>query len=125
MVKDLKLFIERIMNIQVIGTKKCNGTKKAQRFFKERRINFHFKDLNEKGLSKGELENICRVFDCEELLNKESKQYKKRGLAFMVFNLEEELLSDALLLKTPIVRNGGKATVGVDEDIWNDWIKEG
>ena len=112
------------MNIQIIGTKKCNGTKKAQRFFKERRINFHFKDLAEKGLSKGELENICRNIDCDELLDKSSKQYKKRGLEFMVFNLEEELLADSQLLKTPIVRNGNKATLGVEETIWNEWIKE-
>ena len=112
------------MNIQIIGTKKCNGTKKAQRFFKERRINFHFKDLAEKGLSKGELDNICRVYDSEELLNKDSKQYKKRGLEFMVFNIEEELLADSQLLKTPIVRNGNKATLGVDENIWGEWIKE-
>ncbi len=112
------------MNIQIIGTKKCNGTKKAQRFFKERRINFHFKDLAEKGLSKGELDNICRNIDCDELIDKNSKQYKKRGLEFMVFNVEEELLADSQLLKTPIVRNGSKATLGVDESIWNEWIKE-
>lgn len=112
------------MNIQVIGTKKCNGTKKAQRFFKERNINFHFKDLAEKGLSKGELENICRVYEAEDLVDKTSKQYKKRGLEFMVYNVEEELLADSLLLKTPIVRNGQKATVGVDEAVWKDWIEE-
>lgn len=112
------------MNIQVIGTKKCNGTKKAQRFFKERRINFHFKDLAEKGLSKGELDNICRVYDSEELIDTSSKQYKKRGLEFMVIDLEEELLTDPLLLKTPIVRNGNKVTLGVDEKIWGEWIKE-
>jgi arsenate reductase len=112
------------MNIQIIGTKKCNGTKKAQRFFKERRINFHFKDLAEKGLSKGELDNICRIYDSEELIDTNSKQYKKRGLEFMVFNLEDELLADPLLLKTPIVRNGNKVTLGVDEQVWNEWIKE-
>lgn len=124
MEKDLKLFTETNMNIQIIGTKKCNGTKKAQRFFKERRINFHFKDLNEKGLSKGELENICRVYDYEDLLNKDSKHYKKRGLEFMVFNVEEELLTDSLLLKTPIVRNGNEATIGVEEKTWSKWLKE-
>jgi len=124
MVKDLKLFTEKIMNIQIIGTKKCNGTKKAQRFFKERRINFHFKDLAEKGLSKGELDNICRVYDSEELIDTNSKQYKKRGLEFMVFNLEDELLTDPLLLKIPIVRNGNKVTLGVDEKIWGEWIEE-
>ncbi len=110
------------MNIQIIGTKKCNGTKKAQRFFKERNINFRFKDLNEKNISKGELENISRVVDEDRLIDKESKQYKKRGLEFMVYNLEEELLNDGLLLKTPIVRNGTKVTVGVEEKIWKEWL---
>ncbi len=79
--------------------------------------------MAEKGLSKGELENICRTIDCDELIDKNSKQYKKRGLEFMVFNIEEELLDDSQLLKTPIVRNGSKATLGVDESIWNEWIK--
>jgi len=112
------------MNIQIIGTKKSHSTKKAQRFFKERRINFHFKDLDEKGLSKGELENICRVFSCEEILDKESKQYQKRGLQYMVFNIEEELLNDVQLIKIPIVRNGNKVTIGIEEKIWSDWLKE-
>ncbi len=110
------------MNIQIIGRKNCNNTKKAQRFFKERRINFHFKDLLEKGLSEGELENICRVIDCDNLIDKESKQYKKRGLEFMVYKVEEELLSDPLIVKTPIVRNGKEVTVGVEPDIWVEWI---
>lgn len=112
------------MNIQIIGTKKCNGTKKAQRFFKERKVNFHFKDLVEKNLSAGELENICRSVNTEELLDKEGKQYKKRGLEYMVYNVEDELLNDALLFKTPIVRNGNKVTIGVDEETWKKWITE-
>jgi arsenate reductase-like glutaredoxin family protein len=45
------------MNIQIVGTKSCSNTRKAERYFKERRIPFHFRDLNEKGLAKGELEN--------------------------------------------------------------------
>ena len=104
--------------------KNCNDSKKAVRFFKERSINIHFRDLVEKGLSKGELENICRVIDPDELINTESKQYKKRGLEFMVFNIKDELLDDPLIIKTPIVRNGSKATVGVESDVWADWIKE-
>ncbi len=109
------------MNIQVIGTKSCNETKKAERFFKERRIPFHFRDLNEKGLSKGELENITRKIFLEDLLDKEGKQYKKRNLKFMVFNLEEELLNDPLLLKTPIVRNGNEVTLGYQPEVWKNW----
>ena len=111
------------MNLQIIGTKKCRDTQKAERFFKERRIPFQFRDLSEKGISKGELENISRSIPAEELIDKEGKQFQKRGLQFMVYNLEEELLSDSLLLKTPIVRNEGKATVGYQPEVWKEWIK--
>ena len=109
------------MNIQIFGTKKCNETRKAERYFKERRILYHFRDLNEKGISKGELENIRRVFDLEDLFDKEGKEYRKRNLQYMTFNIEEELLNDALLFRTPIVRNGKKATVGYQPDIWKNW----
>lgn len=111
------------MNIQIIGTKKCKDTQKAERFFKERRIPFHFRDLTEKGLTKGELDNITRVIPFEELINKESKRFKDRGMQFMVFDIEEELLSDPLLLKTPIVRNEKLVTVGYMPEDWNRWIK--
>lgn len=109
------------MNIQIFGTKKCNNTKKAQRFFKERNIQFHFRDLNEKGISKGELENIKTKIDIEDLIDTNSKQYVKRGMKFMVFNIEEELLEDPLLFKTPIVRNGKDVTIGYEPDIWKMW----
>jgi Spx/MgsR family transcriptional regulator len=112
------------MNIQIIGTKKCNDTKKAERFFKERGIKFHFKDLNEKGLTKGELDNITRKISLDDLLDKEGKQYKKRNLEYMVYDTEEELLNDPLLLKTPIVRNGNDVTLGYQPDIWKKWISE-
>ena len=109
------------MNIQIFGTKKCNNTKKAERFFKERGINIHFRDLTEKGLAPGELQNISRAIDINELIDSDSKQYKKRGMQYMVFNLEEELLADPLLLKTPIVRNGKEATIGYEPEIWKSW----
>lgn len=112
------------MNIQIFGTKKCQDTKKAQRFFKERGINFHYRELTEKGISKGELENIKRVYDVEELIDKEGKQYAKRNLAYMLHDVEEELLEDPLLFKTPIVRNGGKVTVGNAPDEWKEWIEQ-
>ncbi len=112
------------MNIQVIGTKKCKDTQKAERFFKERRIPFQFRDLTVKGLSKGELENIKRVIPVDDLIDREGKQFKKRNLEFMVLDVEEEILEDPLLLKTPIVRNGRKVTVGYRPEEWREWIKE-
>ena len=111
------------MNIQILGTKKCRDTQKAERFFKERSIPFQFRDLNEKGISKGELENICKSVPIEELINKWGKEFQKRGLQYMVYEIEGELLSDPLLLKTPIVRNEGNATVGYQPETWKEWIK--
>lgn len=110
------------MNIQIFGTKKCKETQKAERFFKERGIQFHLRDLTQKGIAKGELDNISRKFDLEELIDKEGKQYKKRNMEFMVYDLEEELLEDPLLLKTPIVRNGKEVTLGYDPETWKEWI---
>jgi len=112
------------MNIQILGTKKCSDTRKAERFFKERRINFHFRDLAEKGISKGELESIKRTFSVDELIDTESKQYKLRNMQFMKFNIESELLADGLLFKTPIVRNGNKVTIGYQPEIWKKWIED-
>jgi arsenate reductase (glutaredoxin) len=109
------------MNIQIFGTKSCNDTRKAERYFKERRIQFQLRDLNEKGVSKGELDNISRVIPIEDLIDREGKQFKKRNMHFMVFNIEEELLADPLLFRTPIVRNGKDVTVGYTPDIWKTW----
>jgi arsenate reductase len=110
------------MNIQIFGTKNSNDTRKAERFFKERRIPFHFRDLNEKGISKGELENIKQAIPLEELIDKDGKEFQKRNLTYMVYDIEDELLNDPLLFKAPIVRNGKLATAGYQPDIWKEWI---
>ena len=68
------------MNIQIFGTKKCNDTKKAERFFKERRIQYQFIDLKEKSLSKGELQSVKKAVGLENLINKNSKDYKKLNM---------------------------------------------
>lgn len=112
------------MSIQIFGTKKCNDTKKAQRYFKERGIKFHFRDLGEKGVSQGELDNIKRVFNLDELIDREGKQYKKRNLEYINHNVEEELLEDGLLFRTPIVRNGHKVTLGNQPEVWKQWLSE-
>lgn len=112
------------MNIIIIGTKKCRETQKAERYFKERRVPFHFRDLNEKGLSKGELENITTVLDIDEIFDENSDRYKKLNMQYMVFDKFTKLLDDSLLLKTPVVRNGKKCTVGYEPDTWKKWIEE-
>lgn len=112
------------MNIQVFGTKKCNDTKKAQRYFKERGIKFQFVDMSEKELSKGEFRSVCQaVGGMKAVINEESKD--KDTLALLKYiaesELEDKLLSNQQVMKTPIVRNGKQATVGYQPDVWKGW----
>lgn len=111
------------MNIQIFGVKKCFDTKKAERYFKERNIKLQFIDLNEKGLSKGELQSVRSSVDLNELINKEAKEYKTLNVDQIRSSeiREELLLNHSNLYKTPIVRNGKKATVGYHPEIWEDW----
>ncbi|MFH1050258.1 MAG: ArsC/Spx/MgsR family protein [bacterium] len=112
------------MVIQIFGTLKCKDTQKAIRFFKERKIQPHFVDLNEKAISKGELNNISRSVPLENLINRDSKEFKKKGLEFMIFDIEETLLENPLLFKTPVVRQEKKATIGYEPEIWKNWLKD-
>jgi len=112
------------MIIQIFGTLKSKDTQKAIRFFKERKIAPHFVDLNEKAITKGELANISNSIPFESLMDKEGKEFKKNGLEFMVFDLEEKLLENPLLFKTPIVRHEKKATIGYEPEIWKKWLKD-
>ncbi|EPY2279008.1 arsenate reductase family protein [Clostridium sporogenes] len=111
------------MNIQIFGIKKCFDTKKAERYFKERKIKYQFIDLNIKGLSKGELQSIKSAIGLNELINKDSKEYKKTNIGSIRTDSVKEdlLLNNPKLYKTPIVRNGKKATVGYKPEIWKEW----
>jgi arsenate reductase-like glutaredoxin family protein len=111
------------MNIQIFGTLRCQETRKAQRYFKERGIPFQFINLAEKGLSKGELKNVQAAIGIDNLIDRESKEYSKRNLKYLSHNVEEELLNHPLLFKTPIVRNGNKVTVGYSPDVWKMWVE--
>ena len=93
------------MNIQVFGTKKSFDTKKAQRYFKERRVKFQFIDLKEKGMSKGELESVARAVG--GILSPDQKF--------------DKLLENQHVLAEPVVRNGKQATVGYAPDVWKTW----
>jgi len=109
------------VNIQIFGTLKCQDTRKAQRYFKERRIPFHFINLAERGLSKGELTSVKAAVGIDNLIDREGKEYGRRNLKYLTHNVEEELLNDPLLFKTPIVRNGSKVTVGYMPHVWKGW----
>ncbi|MZP28319.1 ArsC family transcriptional regulator [Heliobacterium undosum] len=109
------------MNIQIWGTKKCQDTRKAERYFKERRIKFQFIDLAVKGLSKGEFASVKAAVGLDNLIDKAGKEYAKRNLKYLVHDVEEVLMENPLLFKTPIVRNGRQATVGYCPDAWATW----
>lgn len=112
------------INIQIFGTLKCKETNKALRFFKERGINPHLVELNKYPIKKGELNNISQSIPIEDLIDRDSKEFKRLNLQYKVYDTEQELLENPLLFKTPIVRNGRKATVGEALDIWKKWIAD-
>jgi len=112
------------MNIQLFGTKKCQDSRKAERYFKERGIPFHYVDLTVRGLSRGELDKVKAAVGLAALVDVTGKEYARLNLKYMVHDIDEQLLAHPLLLKTPIARNGGKATVGFQPEIWRQWEKE-
>lgn len=111
------------MNIQIFGTRKCFDTKKAERYFKERRIKYQMIDLKEKDMSKGEFSSVKSVIGINELINTKSKNYARSNLANIrgADVKEEVILKDQSLINTPIVRNGKTATLGYKPEVWESW----
>jgi len=112
------------MNIQIFGTKKCFDTKKAQRYFKERGVSFQFIDLKEKGLSLGEFNSVKQAVGGVDIML-DSKCKDQDALALVRYITDDEKMKTILehqqVLRTPIVRNGKKATIGYCPDVWKSW----
>lgn len=112
------------MNIQIFGTKKCFDTKKAERYFKERNIKYQLIDLKEKGMSKGELNNVLSaVGGLDAVINPDAKDQDTVALIKYISPEDkiDKVLENQQVFKTPIVRNGKQATVGYQPDIWKTW----
>ena len=112
------------MNIQIFGSKKCNDTKKAQRFFKERGIKFQFIDMKEKGMSKGEFNSVAQFNGgIENMIDWNGKD--QDTLALIKYIAEEDRLEKILenpqVIKTPLVRNGKQFTIGYQPEVWKTW----
>ena len=112
------------MNIQIFGTKKCNDTKKAERFFKERGIKYQFIDMKEKGMSKGEFTSVAQANGgIDSMLDPNCKD--QDALALIRYVAEEDKLEKILenpqVIKTPVVRNGKQSTLGYQPDVWKKW----
>ena len=109
------------MNIQIFGKSKCFDTKKAERYFKERRIKYQFVDLGKFGLSRRELESVKAAVGLEAMIDEKDPDYPL--IQYLAGNEAklEKLFENPWLIKTPVVRNGKQATVGYQPDIWKNW----
>ena len=109
------------MNIQIFGKSKCFDTKKAERWFKERRIKFQSVDLLRYGMSRGELTSVKNAVGLDALLD--DKAPGAEVLRYLAYDEDklDKLYEDPRLLRTPVVRNGRQATVGYCPEIWKDW----
>ena len=109
------------MNIQIFGKPKCFDTKKAERYFKERRIKFQAIDLKKYGISRGELQSVLRSVKLPDLID--PKHPDAKLLEYLAYDQDkvEKRLEDPTLLRTPIVRNGKQATVGYQPEVWKTW----
>ncbi len=115
------------MNIQIFGKSKCFDTKKAQRWFKERRIRYQDVDLLRYGLSMGEYRSVKQaVGGLDALIDRQSPLYQSLYIEYLAGDeaREEKLLENPGLFKTPIVRNGRKATVGYCPEVWKKWEED-
>ena len=112
------------MNIQIFGTKKCNDTKKAERFFKERGIKYQFNNKKKKVMSKGEFNSVAQANGgLENMINWDGKD--KDILSLIKYIAEEDKLQKVLenpqVIKTPVIRNGKQSTLGYQPDVWKKW----
>ena len=109
------------MNIQIFGKSKSFDTKKAERYFKERRIKYQYIDLGKYGISKGELTSVLRSVKLDDLID--PKHPDASLLTHLAYDQDkmEKLLENPTLLQAPIVRNGKQATVGYQPEVWQGW----
>ena len=113
------------MDVQVFGTKKSAETRKALRFFAERRMKTHFVDLQERAASRGELVRFAQKFGVAALVDEESRRFDELGLRTARYGDDRWLailVDEPLILKMPLVRHGNALTIGAAETTWKSWL---
>ena len=112
------------MEVQIFGVKKSADTRKALRFFAERRVKTNFVDLIERPASPGELNRFIQKFGTEALIDRSSRRFADLGLNTVQLGPErwrDKLVAEPLLLRMPLVRNGSQLTIGDAENVWREW----
>ena len=112
------------MNIQIFGSSKSFDTKKAERYFKERKIKFQSIDVVKYGMSNGEFDSVLRaVGGIDNLIDWNVKHPDIDLMRYMEDRTakEDKVFENCKLMKQPVVRNGKQATVGYCPDIWAEW----
>jgi arsenate reductase len=113
------------VEVQIFGVRKSADTRKALRFFSERRVKTHFVDLNERAASLGELNRFAQKFGVQRLIDRRSRRFEELGLAHSALSDErwlQKLVNEPLLLALPLVRWQQRLTVGPAEESWQEWI---
>ncbi len=113
------------MDVQIFGTKKSADTRKALRFFAERRVKTHFVDLDERAASRGELLRYVQKFGITALIDESSRRYADLGLRTARYGDErwlEILIDEPTILRMPLVRHGNALTIGAAETMWKSWL---
>ena len=113
------------MDVQIFGVKKDAETRKALRFFAERRVKTHFVDLQERAASRGELTRYVQKFGVSALVDAASKRFLELGLGTARYGDDRwlQILTDEpLILKMPLVRHGNALTIGAAETMWKSWL---
>ena len=113
------------MDVQIFGVKKSPDTRKALRFFAERRIKTHFVDLMERAASRGELTRFVQKFGMAALIDERARRYEELGLRTARYGDErwlEILVEEPLILKVPLVRYGNALSIGAAETTWKGWL---
>ena len=113
--------------MQIFGVRKSADTRKALRFFSERRVKTHFVDLMERPASLGELRRFAQKFGVAALVDRDSKRFDELGLRYAQLSVDrwlEKLSDEALLLRMPLVRNATQLVIGADESIWRTWMEK-
>lgn len=117
---------ELLVEVQIFGIKKNADTRKALRFFAERRVRTHFVDLTERAASLGELKRFSQKFGVRELVDRDSRRFQELGLAHAYLSDErwlEKLADDPMLLKMPLTRFANRLTIGLADDEWRSWLQ--